>query len=456
MGITYEIENNRLDVQNGQTLTIAPKVKVDLPASSVNLLVLGELIAEGTATDRIRFVSSATSGGGSLVFDGSAIGGRLRYVDFDQLGDPNQSFYRVGLRIDGSGVQMAHCRFTNIDRPLLAQATAVGQFEANNELDRIDLIGDLGSSSTWPAFRSDGGTYLLVEANLDVVANQTLTIEPGVTVKTDNVNNLRIFGTLQAVGNPTDSIYFTSDGGNDGGSLYFQRDGFGSMLRYVSITRLGNRNSFYRTAIENEANSLRLDSSRLADNPNVAIVNTQGASATFVGNLITHNGLGIKVESGLPTITGNDIIDNALGVVNAANNDTLALCDNWFGDASGPFEATLNPNGQGNEVQGPLKFAPTHCNNVSTQLADAKSAAAFQVFPNPTDGPLHLAWDETNRASPGQRVTVYDAVLGQQLLSHRLQGERSLSLDLSAYPAGLYLLRLDTEHGTHWQRIQKH
>ena len=86
---------------------------------------------------------------------------------------------------------------------------------------------------------------------------------------------------------------------------------------------------------------------------------------------------------------------------------------------------------------------------IGTPVADAPDAAPLALAlsapaPNPARGAARLAYD-LPRASP-VRLAVYDA-LGREVAvlvdGDRPAGTHAASLDASAFPSGLYLVRLD-------------
>ncbi|MBC8526507.1 MAG: right-handed parallel beta-helix repeat-containing protein [Candidatus Cloacimonetes bacterium] len=99
---------------------------------------------------------------------------------------------------------------------------------------------------------------------------------------------------------------------------------------------------------------------------------TNSAYLEIIGNQIHHNeslenggGIGVPYgESAYQTIIHqNDIFlnsaeGNGAGIYYELANDTLNAENNWWGDASGPYNEQLNPNGTGNEVYGDVDFIP--------------------------------------------------------------------------------------------------
>jgi hypothetical protein len=87
---------------------------------------------------------------------------------------------------------------------------------------------------------------------------------------------------------------------------------------------------------------------------------------TIQGNVITgldKGVLGVPDSSGnqypqTTTLNFNDISANTFGVDWPTSSPILDATHNWWGDASGPFHPTLNPNGEGNAVSDNVLFEP--------------------------------------------------------------------------------------------------
>ncbi len=103
----------------------------------------------------------------------------------------------------------------------------------------------------------------------------------------------------------------------------------------------------------------------LSDN-NVIIGNTITGTATG-------SGIGLLVNPGSGTIGANNVFafNNIYGnTVGAENRGTVAFDakNNWWGDASGPFNGTTNPGGLGNEVSDYIDFTSW----LGSEIADGK------------------------------------------------------------------------------------
>lgn len=87
-----------------------------------------------------------------------------------------------------------------------------------------------------------------------------------------------------------------------------------------------------------------------------------GTAATITGNTLTGNTMGIAVgyldtDASVVVANQNNISENTYGIsqVGAVVVDATA---NWWGDASGPYHATTNPLGAGNEVSDNVDYSP--------------------------------------------------------------------------------------------------
>ena len=82
-----------------------------------------------------------------------------------------------------------------------------------------------------------------------------------------------------------------------------------------------------------------------------------------------------------------------------------------------------------------------------TSTDDIPSAEVFQLYPNPTNGQVNLRWNEATALDYNLRVfNVQGQVLQQATVA---QGTTTQQLDLSALPAGVYLVQI----GQHTERV---
>ena len=86
-----------------------------------------------------------------------------------------------------------------------------------------------------------------------------------------------------------------------------------------------------------------------------------------------------------------------------------------------------------------LPIEPVSClTDVEEIDADENS---IEVFPNPTTGLLNISF--ANADSENYGVEIYDA-LGRLVASENVNASRNYTMDISAYPEGLYIVRIST------------
>ena len=66
---------------------------------------------------------------------------------------------------------------------------------------------------------------------------------------------------------------------------------------------------------------------------------------------------------------------------------------------------------------------------------------SVEVFPNPTTGLLNISFENSDLG--GYNVEIYDA-LGRLVASENVNASGNYTMDISAYPEGLYVVRIST------------
>jgi len=82
-----------------------------------------------------------------------------------------------------------------------------------------------------------------------------------------------------------------------------------------------------------------------------------GEGTNIRKNTISDNGTGIYVNSGAPNINENNISNNSSYGVNNNGSSEVNATGNYWGDSSGPYHSTLNPDGKGNQVSDKVNFS---------------------------------------------------------------------------------------------------
>lgn len=86
-----------------------------------------------------------------------------------------------------------------------------------------------------------------------------------------------------------------------------------------------------------------------------------GTTATITGNTVANNGIGIAVgflvtDTSVVVAHDNSIVGNDTGIY--STQPVVDAENNWWGDASGPYHAALNPTGTGNDAGDFIDFSP--------------------------------------------------------------------------------------------------
>lgn len=86
-----------------------------------------------------------------------------------------------------------------------------------------------------------------------------------------------------------------------------------------------------------------------------------GTTATVTGNVIANNGIGVAVGADTADTSevvahDNSIVGNTNGIY--STQPVVQAENNWWGDASGPYQATLNPSGTGNDASDFVIISP--------------------------------------------------------------------------------------------------
>jgi hypothetical protein len=325
---------------------------------------------------------------------------------------------------------------------LLCLAGLVGTLATvPSRADTIEHSGTISAQTTWSA-----DDVHLVTANLTVGIGVRLTIEAGTVVKLGTNVQLRIDGVLEAAGTLTDPIIFTSyrddsvggDTNGDGPSrgqpgdwsgLYFDDSVTDSQVIFDHVqVRYGGAGDRGQIRIDRadldltncdvrdgsgdglyiNDNLTRIQGCVIEDNAGTGIYvrgNAGDEQARLIGNRISGNQDGVRVNAAIPVIADNEISDNA----------------DWGIDFEGTWAA---PPITGNQITGNARAA----------------RLPASALPQPGDG---------NRLTPNDRSGLWirgnelsrDLVLGiegsgtEELSRYHIEGRlnvpagRSLSID---------------------------
>lgn len=305
-GSPYVVTSN-LTVATTTTLTIEPGVTVKV-GSSLRILIYGTLTAVGTASEPIVFTSNqATPTPGywrSIQFYAGSSASQLSYVTISHGGQNNSTSVYSNLYVQDSSPTFDHVTVSNsgqqgvrvagpsasptitnsavrasatmgivvlstaalsiTDSELIDNASYAIVVWANSRLlgltgltiagnggGAMNGVGHYGGTVTGAEIWRAGIEWYLVEdlqVGSPTDSTPSLTVEPGVTVKMDRYQRLIVYGTLTAIGTPSDPITFASNQANPTPgywrSLLFGVGSSASRLSYVTVMHGGQNISY--------------------------------------------------------------------------------------------------------------------------------------------------------------------------------------------------------------------
>jgi parallel beta-helix repeat protein len=104
-----------------------------------------------------------------------------------------------------------------------------------NTVNGIAISGTISKSMTW----TDHGYPFLLENDVTVGSEGTLSVGPGFTVKSESWWSIIVKGTLKAEGTAEDPVFLTTNTGFKWPGLVFKPGSGGSVLRHVEVTKAG-------------------------------------------------------------------------------------------------------------------------------------------------------------------------------------------------------------------------
>ena len=271
------------------TLTIMPGVEVRF-GGNFSLFVGGRLVADGTQDNWITFTSNK----------GNPSAGDWNTIQFFSGTQPSSLAYcLIEYAVNGTTIQSSNVKITNS--------------KIRNNLQY--------------AINMENGTLEVTNSEISNNAVGGITVKDG-DVKIQN-NEIRTSGT---------GIFLT-----------------GNLTLPVDISQ--------NTVLLNNQSGIQIDVftySSLTILYNTVSSNGKGfyvsgwANTQITNNSVAYNTIGIFYESEIPTFhvaLFNDIYGNAYGM-DVSLEATVDASYNYWGDESGPYHTSLNPNGKGNLVGG--------------------------------------------------------------------------------------------------------
>ena len=220
-------------------------------------------------------------------------------------------------------------------------ANTVSPFaQGNNHLQVINFRGGtISNNAIWT-----NSIVYACAGNLLLASGVSLVMQAGAVLKFAGAYNFEIDGTLVALGTQYQKIVFTSINNDSYGGdanfngsatvpkpgdwtgLYFNGANSATALDWVMISYAGYNNAY----------ALQLNNSNLSVK-DMLIINNKYWGVYCASNSTI-------------TINHSDIYGNGYGLENLNSTNYANATGNWWGDITGPYNASTNTTGKGNQV----------------------------------------------------------------------------------------------------------
>ncbi len=395
----------------------------------------GSLEAEGVTFTRsgptavpngLTFYRYATPGASSFtncIFEYQRSASAV-YVDYD---DPvfDSSVFRYnlgqGLVVTDTGRASAiNCQFIgNGGYPISTTATAfdavsgVGNYFSGNNPNRILISGaTLTEDYTWdnPSVPVEVTSSIYVESTS---SQPILTVNSGLVLLFNSGTGLYVgdsyygdqLGGLQASG-----ATFSALNGNTGGWNGIQFLRYSRADSYLSGCVVEYGGTSGNIGINNTALSY-IDSSVIRYGTRGIFATGSLVNTTITKNYIQSNDVGVYCTADANPIIGgslgnaNSIDGNATyGVQNTSASFNVNALYNWWGDPSGPYHASLNSGGLGDNVSNYVNFNPWRTTDIGNAPSRFHLLSPANASVVETLTPI-LDWEEAIDPTPGDTVT---------------------------------------------------
>jgi hypothetical protein len=174
---------------------------------------------------------------------------------------------------------------------------------------------------------------------------------------------------------------------------------------------------------------------------------------------VTYNVTFSKTVSGIDIsdfkLTSEGTVTGKIASVSAANGNTISVEVNTI-TGTGKLRLDVKNTGTGivdansNPLAGGFTGGETYIFGTATAIEDDFQAEkSCKIFLNPTNGKIEF---QTSGNEPVNRIEIFN-ILGRPVLSINYPLDNQL--DLTSFPDGIYLVRIQTESGIHNQKIVK-
>lgn len=339
-------------------------------------------------------IRGVTSSGG--------INATLKNLLIDANGtNPTSDSYKQGLHVDTSNASLILENLTITNHPGVAiywrgssSISAKNIIASNNTIGNELKVpgGAITTGREWDL--ADAGIPVHVTDYINVESGGVLSIAPGTSLGFEPSKQLYVKtgGALYALGTADEPIIFTAHQGVSGW-LGLKNNLSTIILRHCEVSHATTGLTLGASTITTPTNSI-VQNCKIHDN-NVGIYAYAPTYATT-------------------SIVYNEIYDNTTFGIDwgGFGADAINAYHNYWGDPSGPYHATLNPDGSGNPVDDHINFDPF----LTAPPEDQTLVGEMWVS---TAGPATISPGETNDYAIQylnlQTETIHDAIAVIQL-----------------------------------------
>ena len=143
------------------------------------------------------------------------------------------------------------------------------------------------------------------------------------------------------------------------------------------------------------------------------------------------------------------------GLAAQSSNHLFDARWNWWGDGSGPYNGSFNPEGQGSEVGTSVEFIPwlssdpdsSDTGSIAPEHRNISTASSFRLsaFPNPFNSSVTLVLEVT---SPGNYTVILFDITGREarkVFEGNVNVAHEIQFDASSLPSGVYFAQLNND-----------
>jgi hypothetical protein len=233
----------------------------------------------------------------------------------------------------------------------------VGNSYNSNAGNGLCLLPESGESIDTNATWAPIDTSYYLRGNITVILGRTLTLSPGIVVKVGLNNRLTINGKLLVQGSGAAPVIITSYRDDQyGKGANWDTDGGGP-----STCSPGDWDGIFFTDTSDDTSTVNHALARCAGDGYYvrAAINLDHASPHVQNSDLTNNAFGIVADTSTPVLSCNNIhVNSNYGLYNKTPATVVVAENQWWGNPSGPYHPTLNPNGTGNAVSDGVDFIP--------------------------------------------------------------------------------------------------